>query len=124
MPKTDVLDGFVTYQKQRRRRVGATEPVVSITKSGQLAFNKVAAALFKERPNLVNLLYNPTTKQIAIRGTSVNDDSALTVRYLGSGQGLVSAKNFLLEHSVDFSTLHHYTPETLDDKTLLIETKR
>jgi hypothetical protein len=117
------LSGFEVFEKPARRRGRVLEPTVSITRTGQITVNSLAIDLFKDAPDSVLLLYNKKTDQVAIRASSIDDAKAFKVRYIKSGQGIISAKPFLEAYDIPFVEIRSFNPEQVDDATILVNLK-
>lgn len=94
------LDGFETFTGRFQRKAGI--PGFSVQPRGALAAN---AAGFDAmgRPDFVLLMFNSTTRQIAMKAVSGETLHAIPMRPTGKGSGaMASAKSFFDTYGIKY----------------------
>jgi hypothetical protein len=92
------------------------DPTITIQKNGAISLNK-AAQVALGAPDAVELLYDPTTRTVGLRGVDVDADHAYAVRS-SRGNGLspfvISAMAFLHFYDIDVAVSRRWSAYLYD----------
>lgn len=104
---------FETYTPKRRRQ--DTDPKVTISSSGNFMINAAASEQWFSKAKLVQLLFDPESKTVAIRPMEKDADNALKLRRPARAAGChISGQGFLDYYQIKNDKTRSYPLTWLD----------